>query len=288
GAVAAAGAPHPGRRRRRHRHRRRRRRGARARRRPRLHRHALHRVGGVAGRRGAQGDDPALHPRGRGDDRRGHGDAGELPAREPGDVPHRWGQGVEGGVQRRAERRAHPQRQDVRGDRRGARRGVSGGARGDALLMWIALWTALALPTMVVLLRVTAPYGRHARRGWGPALPARAAWIAMEAPAALGMPALYLAARPAGVAPAVLLGMWLLHYANRAFVYPLRARAGTPMPASVAAMGLAFNCINVWIQAGAAFAPGAHADAWLHDPRFCAGAVAFVAGWAVNQHADAV
>ncbi|HKA90111.1 MAG TPA: hypothetical protein VKE22_20765 [Haliangiales bacterium] len=154
--------------------------------------------------------------------------------------------------------------------------------------MWIALWTALALPTMVVLLRVTAPYGRHARRGWGPALPARAAWIAMEAPAALGMPALYLAVRPAGVAPAVLLGMWLLHYANRAFVYPLRARAGTPMPASVAAMGLAFNCINVWIQASAAFAPGAHADAWLHDPRFCAGAVAFVAGWAVNQHADAV
>jgi protein-S-isoprenylcysteine O-methyltransferase Ste14 len=154
--------------------------------------------------------------------------------------------------------------------------------------MWLALWTALAVPTLVVLLRVNAPYGRHARRGWGPAVPARVAWIVMEAPAALGMVALYVAARPAGAVPVVLLGMWLLHYANRAFVYPLRARGGTPMPASVAGMGFVFNCVNVWVQGSAAFAPRAYADTWLRDPRFVVGAVMFLAGWAANRHADAV
>jgi protein-S-isoprenylcysteine O-methyltransferase Ste14 len=155
-------------------------------------------------------------------------------------------------------------------------------------MMWVAAWTALAVPTLVVLLHVDAPYGRHARRGWGPAVPARIAWMVMEAPAALGLPALYLAARPAGVVPAALLALWLAHYVNRAVVQPLRARGGTAMPASVMAMGFAFNCVNVAIQGSAAFAPGAYADAWLADPRFGVGLATFVAGYATNAHADAV
>jgi len=41
-----------------------------------------------------------------------------------------------------------------------------GGAQAYGSLLW--LWSALALAVFVGLFFLTAPYGRHARGGWGP------------------------------------------------------------------------------------------------------------------------
>jgi 3-oxo-5-alpha-steroid 4-dehydrogenase 1 len=147
-------------------------------------------------------------------------------------------------------------------------------------------WTALAVPVFLALLFIEAPYGRHARGGYGPVIPARIAWIAMESPAVVGMIALFVAARPHGAVAPAFLALWLLHYGNRALVYPLRLGGATPMPLGVVAMGFGFNAVNAWLQ-GSVFRAG-YADTWLLDPRFLIGAALFLAGWALNQHADAV
>ena len=49
-------------------------------------------------------------------------------------------------------------------------------------LVWAlsALEIAAAAVTLLLLLRVVAPYGRHTRPGWGPSLPARWGWVVME------------------------------------------------------------------------------------------------------------
>ena len=52
----------------------------------------------------------------------------------------------------------------------------------DAL---VVAWFVLALATFSALFFVTAPYGRHVRRGWGPSIKNKVGWVVMEAPAAL-------------------------------------------------------------------------------------------------------
>ncbi len=148
-----------------------------------------------------------------------------------------------------------------------------------------------ALVTAPVLLFVAAPYGRHARRGWGPTLPARLGWLLMEAPSPLLFAALALSGGlPRDAATAVLVLLWEAHYLHRAFVWPWRLRGQRrPMPILVVAMAIAFNAVNAWLN-GAWFGglgPG-YPDDWIRDPRFLAGVALFLGGFTVNQHADRI
>jgi len=156
----------------------------------------------------------------------------------------------------------------------------------------LASWAMIAtgIVTALALRSVAAPYGRHARSGWGPSIPSRLGWILMEAPASLAFLGIYLAGdHRAATSPLVLLSLWQLHYVHRAFVYPFRIRAsGKTMPASVAAMAIAFNGWNAYINARWISHLGDYPIEWLTEPRFFIGAAVFLAGWGVNMWADTV
>ena len=47
------------------------------------------------------------------------------------------------------------------------------------------IWIAIAVITFIALLRITAPYGRHAVGNWGPRISNRLGWIIMELPVLL-------------------------------------------------------------------------------------------------------
>jgi 3-oxo-5-alpha-steroid 4-dehydrogenase 1 len=149
---------------------------------------------------------------------------------------------------------------------------------------------AAAAVIFVALLFVTAPYGRHARRGWGPAVSARLGWILMEGPASLGFAGVYLAGESrSALAPLALLGLWELHYLQRAFVFPFRMRiADRPMPLSIIALGATFNLLNAYLNARWISSLGHYPASWLLGPRFELGFVLFLAGYAANRHSDRV
>ena len=151
----------------------------------------------------------------------------------------------------------------------------------------VLLELALAFATFIGLRFVTAPYGRHGRKGWGPTVPARAGWLVMESPAPLVFAAVYLTGTHRGELVALLLlGMWQVHYLQRAFVYPFLLRAGSRIPVTVMSLAIAFNLLNAFINARWISELGSYPVTWLTDPRFLIGAALFAGGLAVNLNAD--
>ena len=157
--------------------------------------------------------------------------------------------------------------------------------------LFVLAWIGVAVATFVVLFFVSAPYGRHARSGWGPTISNRLGWILMEAPSPILFAIVYLRGPYAGsTVGLVLLALWELHYIHRAFIYPFTLRTqGKRMPAAVAAMAIGFNSVNATINASwISGRSGGYDASWLRDPRFIAGVALFLGGSALAKRSDAI
>jgi hypothetical protein len=147
----------------------------------------------------------------------------------------------------------------------------------------VAPWVVLASAVVVfpLLLVVTAPYGRHYRPGWGPAMSSRLGWVAMEWPSVFVFAGVWFA-NPEFRTPMVLaLGaLWLLHYLQRTFVFSLLLRGSVKRQAVLTVvMANLFNLLNATGNAAAL------TDRPL-DLAFGAGVVLFGAGFSLNVHSD--
>jgi len=155
----------------------------------------------------------------------------------------------------------------------------------------VVAWIGVAVGTFFLLLFVTAPYGRHTRGGWGPTLPAGVGWILMEAVAPLAFIYFFLKGNKSPNPVTVLfLGLFLMHYLNRAFIYPFRMKnSDRPMALTVVVMGMFFNSVNGLLNGrylnlfASRYSPG-----WLLDFRFITGAVLFLFGIVINLHSDGI
>ncbi len=150
-------------------------------------------------------------------------------------------------------------------------------------------WLTVAAVTSVALFFIAAPYGRHARSGWGPTIENRLGWIVMEAPAALVFGAWFAFGRWADTTAAlVFFGLWEVHYVHRAFIYPLGLRGRDKrMPVAVVGTAFLFNAVNGYLNGCYLFDfSGGYPNEWLGDPRFVAGLGLFLTGFMVNRQAD--
>lgn len=111
-------------------------------------------------------------------------------------------------------------------------------------------WFIIAGIIFVSLFFVTAPYGRHARRGWGPRLNSRLGWIIMETPSPIAFAICFAIGEfRTSTTALVFLAMWEAHYVHRAFVYPSDLRSeDRRMPLTVVAMGALFNLVNACLN----------------------------------------
>ncbi len=154
------------------------------------------------------------------------------------------------------------------------------------------VWTmaALAVVVFISLQFVTAGYGVAYTRAWGPTVPNRLGWVLMECPVFFAMLALWLCSERSGEPPLVVMAcLFLLHYFQRSFIFPLLIKGRGRMPISIIAMGVTFNLVNAYMIGGWLFyvSPAdTYPVSWLYSPCFIAGTVVFFAGMGINLHSD--
>jgi steroid 5-alpha reductase family enzyme len=155
----------------------------------------------------------------------------------------------------------------------------------------VYIWTGLALLVFPIMLKISAPYGRHTRPGWGPMLPNRWGWFWMEIPALVVFSVFFLIGpNRQNVVTWLFFGLWVLHYANRSLVYPLRIRHSSKgMPLVIVVLAFTFNSINGFINGYyfGTIAP-AYPAHWMGNWRFVLGIALFAAGLGINWGSDRI
>lgn len=138
-------------------------------------------------------------------------------------------------------------------------------------------------------------YGRFSTTKLGLNLNPKLGWWLMEIPATVVFLISYLAG-PNRFEPTslVLAGIWLLHYANRGWFFPLAIRQvpgkrGT-FNISVIVMGMLVTSMHGYLN-GTLFSQdffGQYTTAWLTDPRFLVGLAIYLCGFVLLVNSESI
>lgn len=153
------------------------------------------------------------------------------------------------------------------------------------ILLCFGLSSALVF---IALFFIPAGYGQHVNKKWGPTINNKLGWFLMEVPTVIIYLIYYIVGKNnSGLIPLIFLCIWMLHYCQRTFLFPLLIRGTQPMPITIILMGITFNGINSYLQARwiYSFSP-AYTFSWLFNPLFIAGIIIFISGFIINMHSD--
>jgi 3-oxo-5-alpha-steroid 4-dehydrogenase 1 len=149
----------------------------------------------------------------------------------------------------------------------------------------LAIGFAFAAFTIVGSLFVPGAYGRFASDKMGVNLNPKLGWWLMEIPATVSFLWFYVQGpRAAEGVPLVLAAVWLIHYGNRGWFFPLSIRTVPGKKSSfsitVMALGMFVTAIHGYLNAKWFTELGTHLTRdWLTDPRFLFGLAIYYAGY---------
>ncbi len=154
-------------------------------------------------------------------------------------------------------------------------------------------WLALALVVHVTMFYVKAPFGRHTSEKWGISINNKLGWVIMELPSlAIMLYFLIFGANSFQSFAWILFSIWIFHYTNRTFIYPLRIKS-TPkkMPLFIVVNAILFNVVNAGLNGYyLAFlaSPTDYDFSWLTNTTTIVGFVLFISGMIINMKADSI
>ena len=151
-------------------------------------------------------------------------------------------------------------------------------------------WIAIAAAVFILLLFVTAPYGRHTKTNWGPLIDNKIGWFIMEF--FLLVVLFYFILTGENIQSGVnmiIIAIISIHYINRSVIFPLRIKTkGKKMPLTIVLMGLGFNLSNGFLFGYYLGEFKVYSIDWLTTPQFIIGSIIFITGAIINKHSDAV
>ncbi len=152
----------------------------------------------------------------------------------------------------------------------------------------IIIMFLLAVIVFISLFKITAGYGQHATKKWGPMINDKLGWFIMEIPTVIIYVILFLiSGRKTQLVPVLFSMLFMMHYMYRSFVFPQLIRGNQPMPLSIIIMGMVFNSINTYLQARwiMTLSPGYEPN-WMMKPAFIIGIILFFSGFFIHLHSD--
>jgi 3-oxo-5-alpha-steroid 4-dehydrogenase 1 len=150
------------------------------------------------------------------------------------------------------------------------------------------VWIAVAVLVFLLLLKITAPYGRHSNSKWGPLISNKWGWMIMELPVLIMLGIfIYPVKNILSAVSWLMIGFFCLHYFNRVFVFPFRLHTkGKKMPLVIVLSAVFFNIMNGF-SFGYYFSHFAnYTNEWLASWNFIAGTLIFFVGLFINWKAD--
>lgn len=156
----------------------------------------------------------------------------------------------------------------------------------------------MAVIVFIALFFFKAGYGYLSSSNWGPKISNKQAWILMEAPAFCFMLFYTINFAHSGIdtgnsktALYIMASLYLIHYFQRSFIFPMLMRGKSTMPITIMLMGLIFNTLNAYLIGGWLYgeAPeGMYGIQWLYSPQFIIGTIMFFTGMGINLYSDHV
>jgi 3-oxo-5-alpha-steroid 4-dehydrogenase 1 len=154
---------------------------------------------------------------------------------------------------------------------------------------------AFAAFVLVGGLFAQSPYGRFATTKVGFNLNPKLGWWLMEIPATVAFAVFYLTGPNRFEPTSVVLALiWLLHYGNRGWFFPLSIRQvpgkRSSFNVSVLGMGMFVTALHGYLN-GAFFSHDyrhQYSTDWLTDPRFLIGVVVYLCGFTLLVRSEAI
>jgi 3-oxo-5-alpha-steroid 4-dehydrogenase 1 len=151
----------------------------------------------------------------------------------------------------------------------------------------VILILCFSIVVILLLFYISAPYGKFLRKGWGPSVRSKWAWMIMEAPSPVVMTFFFLTSDHKSLPRIIFICIWLSHYIHRTFIYPFtQSGSNKSYPAILVCMAFIFNCFNGFINGYGVFHLLSYELSWLKSWQFFAGGVIFLSGFIMNKTAD--
>lgn len=153
---------------------------------------------------------------------------------------------------------------------------------------------AFAAFTIVGSLFVASPYGRFASNKMGFNLHPKLGWWLMEIPATVVFLWFFLQGPRAFEPMPLVLGLiWMIHYGNRGWFFPLSIRAAknrrSTFSVGVMGAGMFVTAIHGYMNAELFTRYGSHLNnSWFTDPRFLIGLVIYYTGFFIIVQSEAI
>jgi protein-S-isoprenylcysteine O-methyltransferase Ste14 len=158
-----------------------------------------------------------------------------------------------------------------------------------AFLYKISLLLIFSFAAVVfsILFFISAPYGKFSRKGWGPSVRSKWAWMIMEFPSPALMTFFFVSSENKYIPQIIFIGLWLSHYLYRTFIYPFRQSGkDKDYPVLLVAMAFIFNCLNGLVNGYGIFHLYNYENGYLLTGHFIFGLVVFLAGFIINKLSD--